>query len=477
MKKIIIFLMAIIGFSFFTTDNVSAKTFVEGNYIDNIYVVKEKGGTKFYQRARFFIRNGTNAFAYCVEPFATFDEETTYSRNQPVNLTDYQKNRISLIAYFGYKYGNHLDAKWYAITQFLIWKESDPASDVYFTDTLNGNRITAFTSEINEIYNLVNDYEKIPSFSYSDINIVDGKELTLNDNNNVLTNYKVTNSNSVKINGNKLSISNVKEGDYTISLKRDDNRVGYAPIYFHSDSSQDMMVAGDIGTKSTYVKIHMIKTKLEITKIDKDTKSIKPSGNASLIGATYELYDADMNLIDTLVIGDDNKVIVPNLDFGKYFIKEIKAGKGYTLDDEIHSFEITPEEPNYNLILENKVIEKEISIHKEYGDGTITNNEANILFNIYDKEGNLYTSITTDNNGFAKVILPYGEYTFKQMTTTDGYKSNDPFLVSVTDSDKKEIKLYDYKIKVPNTKKDSFNLITFIIMIIGSLYGKKTIMG
>ena len=214
----------------------------------------------------------------------------------------------------------------------------------------------------------------------------------------------------------------------------------------------------------------MIKTKLEITKIDKDTKSIKPSGNASLIGATYELYDANMNLIDTLVIGDDNKVIVPNLDFGKYFIKEVKAGKGYTLDDEIHSFEITPEEPNCNLVLENKVIEKEISIHKEYGDGTITNNESNILFNIYDKEGNLYTSITTNNNGFAKVILPYGEYTFKQMTTTDGYKSNDPFLVSVTDSDKKEIKLYDYKIKVPNTNKDSFNLITFIIMIIHKLF-------
>lgn len=477
MKKIIVFLMAIIGFSFFTTENVSAKTFTEGSYIDNIYVTREKGGTKYYQRARFFIRYGTNAFSYCIEPFATFDEEASYSRNQPVSLTEYQKNRINLISYFGYKYGNHNDAKWYAITQFLIWREADSSGDIYFTDGLNGNRINAFTDEINEIYNLVNNYEKIPSFSYSDINVVDGKEITLNDSNDVLSNYIVTNSINATINGNKLTISNIGEGDYTISLTRDDSRVGYTPIYFHSDSSQDMMVSGDIGTKNTYFNLHTIKTKLEIMKIDKDTKSIKPSGDASLIGATYELYDSNMNLIDTLIIGEDNKIALEGIDFGKYYIKEIKAGTGYTLDEEIHSIEITPEEPTANLVLENKVIEKEISIHKEFGDGIITNNEANILFNIYDKDGNFLTNITTDNNGFAKITLPYGEYTFKQMTTTDGYKSTEPFFVSVTDNDKKEIKLYDYKIKVPNTKKDSFNLITFILMIIGSLYGKKIIMG
>ena len=44
--------------------------------------------------------------------------------------------RISLLAYYGYGYEGHSDQKWYAITQVMIWRTTNPESDIYFTDTL-----------------------------------------------------------------------------------------------------------------------------------------------------------------------------------------------------------------------------------------------------------------------------------------------------------------------------------------------------
>ena len=41
--------------------------------------------------------------------------------------------------------------KWYAITQVMIWRTTNPESDIYFTDTLNGNRISSYNDEMAEM--------------------------------------------------------------------------------------------------------------------------------------------------------------------------------------------------------------------------------------------------------------------------------------------------------------------------------------
>ena len=51
-------------------------TFYEAEYIDGIYMSKYNFTTKttYYQKARFFRKNGTNEFAYCIEPFSFFTD-------------------------------------------------------------------------------------------------------------------------------------------------------------------------------------------------------------------------------------------------------------------------------------------------------------------------------------------------------------------------------------------------------------------
>ena len=59
----------------------------------------------------------------------------------------------------------------------MIWQTSDPSGDYYFTDSLNGNRINPFQNEINEINNLINNYNTHPSFENNTFYQVKNKKM------------------------------------------------------------------------------------------------------------------------------------------------------------------------------------------------------------------------------------------------------------------------------------------------------------
>ena len=422
--------------------------------------------TIYYQKARFFRQSGTNDFAYCIEPFNFFNETSTYqSTINPSNLTAYQKTRISMIAHFGYGYGNHTSTKWYAITQFMIWQTADPNGDFYFTDSLNGNRIEKFTSEMNEINNLINNYQTTPSIANKEYDLVEGEKLNVNDTNNVLNAYSSSNS-KFKIENNKLVSGALTEGEYEITLTRNSKVHNRPIIFYQSSNSQNLVETGDVDSKSYKLKVNVVKTSLKITKIDSDTKTTKASGDAKLEGAIYELYDSNMEKLKEITI-DNNKIgYLENLSFGKYYLKEIKPGIGYTLNDEIHEINISKDNKDIELTLENKVIKAKIVINKSY-EGSSNKKESNVTFNIYNKNNKLVKTITTNSSGYAEVILPYGKYKVKQLNSKDGYYKVEDFLIDITSSDKQIYNLTDYKIKVPNTSSNSiiYNILEFICLL------------
>lgn len=473
MKKLFIFLITILGINLFSLVDVNAYSFYEGEYIDGIYITKESGGTKYYQKARFFNLKDNGKYAYCVEPFAMFNEDSVYERSiYPNNLTLSQMVKINMIAHFGYQYENHTDKKWYAITQYMIWKAVDPTANIYFTDTLNGNKIDAFTDEINEINNLVNEFNTIPSIHKSISYMAEGGSITLTDTNNIINKYQSTNSN-VTINGNKITINNLKEGHHRIEFTRSKYRNGAIPFYYSATDSQDMTTVGDLNPKRIYIEIEVKKTSIEITKIDADNKNTTPKGDASLIGAIYNLYDQDMNKINELIIGEDNTAKLENLDYGKYFIKEEKPGVGYQLDTKVYEITIDKNNPNIKLTLENKVIEKKLEISKNYGEDGNFSKEKDISFDIYNSKDELFDTITTNENGYASIILPYGKYNIKQKNTTEGYKLLDNIELNVEDNITEKLELYDYKIKVPNTYHEEKNYSFLLILFTGILHVKK----
>ena len=74
-------------------------------------------------------------------------------------------------------------------------------------------------------------------------------------------------------------------------------------------------------------------TKIIIQKQDKETKE-------NLQGAIFEILNMDMQTIKKAETDEKGKIILEQLVPGTYFIKEVKAPKGYELNEEIKKFEI-----------------------------------------------------------------------------------------------------------------------------------------
>lgn len=451
MKKKIFFLIISILFMSINT-KVFAKTynFYEGEKIENHFIIKEYSETTdYFLTAQFIREKDTNEFVYCIDPFIYFQGDHIYSESSPT-VTQSQLNRIEKIAHYGYGYKNHTDKTWYAVAQVMIWKTILSDDRVYFTETLNGKKTNKFDDKINEINNLINNDSKLPSFSNQTINLVEGNTLSLIDNNQVLNNYKVDN-NIVRIESNKLLSNELKEGNYKINLTRTDNTKNRGLLFYTSGGSQTLIKVGDIPSNNTSLNINVYKTNLTINKVDEDTNKCNPYKESKLTGTKYELYDSNNKLIKELIINDKCNISIDNLNFGKYTLKEKEPGLGYNIDNNIHTFELNKDNTNINLILKNKVINKNIKIYKTYGKKNNQIPESNIEFNIYDKDKNLVDTIKTNEEGITTINLKYGTYTIKQINTHEGYELNDEFKIEVKDNKDEIINLEDLKIEVPET--------------------------
>lgn len=474
MKKIVLFIIAVIAINSMNLKDVNAEVtnFYEAEYISNIYMRKKLNSSGLYQKARFFRQRSNGNPAYCIEPFKKFTDGAGYNETAWVDgLSENQLQKMQLLSHYGYLYPGHEDTKWYAITQLLIWETALPNATFEFTNGLNGETIYPYQNEINELKQLVNNHLVMPSFSGEKIELVEEEEKSILDTNNVLTYYETTSPNA-KIEGNNLIIKNLKEGTHTINIVRKAKSHENPALFYYKGEDQKLITLGNAQDISGSITVTVKKTELEITKVDKDTNSTNPSGDAKLIGAKYGLYDKNNNLIKELIIEKDNKASIENLPYGSYTLKELEAGLGYQLDNNIYKVEINSENTSIKLTLANEVIKKKLQINKEFGTDKEKKKEANITFDIYNSKDEYITSITTDEKGHAEITLPYGTYIVKQKNTTENYKPVEDFKVEINETTEDQTyNLFDYKIEVPETRKNiPYLLYSIIIVFLGGFY-------
>lgn len=495
MKKTLLFLTLsfIYLISSTTIVNASTDSFYEAEYIDNIYMVRydKSTGTKYYQKARTYRRTSDGKLAYCLQPFIKFNpSNNTYETVSSLpEISDEVLNRITDIIGFGYNHAGKNDLKWYAVTQLMIWQAVEPNSEFYFTDSLNGNKITSYDDEIQVINGSINESYTMPSFNNQTFYGVVGKPLTIKDTNKIIGFFGKSN-NDITINSNDdtITILKNKPGCYNETFTRHFNSSN--PIlFYYNPNSQHLATVGSSKNRIANVKFCINELKLKIKKIDADTKSIISSGEGSLKDTVFTLYNNKMEKITDLTLDENMEINLSSNDYdinyGTYYLKESKSGTGYLPNDRVYEINFTTDNPTIELIIENKIIEKEIIIKKLYGDGKLMQTEANITFEIYDKDNNLIKSITTDQNGLAKITLPYGHYKIVQTNTTDGYTMIKPFEIFISDLNKDYYyTINDYKIpetpkeetpkkeekisiKVPNTGTDynNYPLLTLILPI------------
>lgn len=440
----ILFLLSIFNITTVHAEKYTGQAIWPSEYISNIYIkkVKPDGYTK-YQQARFIRRSEDNKFVYCLQPYTDIDNNLPYydvireDYERVLGFSEEQWERISLLAYYGYQYDqngyNHNDQKWYVITQVMIWRTTNPESQIFFTDTLNGNRISKFDSEIAELESLVANHYKRPQLQ-SGLVVPIGSTIEVNDSNNVLSNYKVTFTDKVSasINGNTLSVTANSIGEGSITFEKKATKYEIPPIVYFSDHSQNVFRVGNFDPVVSKFTLKVIGGRVTPAKVDVETRTNTPQGEAKLGGAVYGIYKVDGTRVGQVVTNEDGRNTSDYLpELGRFYLLEEQPSEGYLLDSNKYYFEITEDNLNPEVQVFEQVIKRDFEFTKVYASAEtqIMEPEVGIKFGIYNNKNELVEEVTTDSQGVFRFTLPYGTYTIKQLTTTKGHEKIDDFTV------------------------------------------------
>ncbi len=453
MKKILLFIILFLCFIF----NVKAESVTLTKEVyDNTYVYyydSNLGKTRYLHASKYLF--GTTA-AYCLElgkDISSFEYEVNTSFDG-INIKKSTLDYIKLVSYYGYNYPGHNTDNYYMATQHLIWRALVGTS-IKFTRGFNPDDFYILTTEETQIAVLVNRHNIKPSFDNTTIDFSMGKEMTLEDSNNVLYLY-YSDDDNVVIDGNKLIIKSEFDKK-SITLKRH-NYTNKEFFLYTSGNSQKMMSSGGISNSTSTINVNLKGGSISIKKLDRDTMEATAQGEASLEGAIYDLCDSHYNVIDSFIIGKKNRI--DKLAIGRYYVIERKAGEGYLVDDMAYVIDITEDKLDINLTVSDKVIKRKVEIFKVYASSEtgFLVGEENITFDIYDRNDNLVNQITTDSDGYASIYLPYGTYRIKQVNSTPNFYKIEDFYVTIDSNDDRPIfKLIsdsEIKYKVKVIKKD-----------------------
>lgn len=236
----------------------------EGEAIPGIYYYKHREDTEtekytyhnFHSEAKVTRLSDTHDLVYCIESWEPLtgakrgDYEIT-TNGSLANMTHDQLERIKKIIYFGFVYEdkthNHLDHKWYAITQFMIWQVASPNIEHYFVDSITSTTpIHIYDKEIAEINELV---DSVPSYNITRNEfIMLGSSKTIKIDN--LEEYEINKSDNLSIqvdyNTNTLRVTPQDQEKSSLTLRRKFTNMGTNFRYYLSDKYQDAMSVGDL---------------------------------------------------------------------------------------------------------------------------------------------------------------------------------------------------------------------------------------
>lgn len=127
----------------------------------------------------------------------------------------------------------------------------------------------------------------------------------------------------------------------------------------------------------------------------------------------YELQDESGNVVALSKTDEEGVLLFDNLKIGKYLVKQLSKREGYMMMDTPVEFNVKSDKVSETSI-ENRKIEGCLRVVAL--DKNKENKLAGITYEIYDKNGNLIETITTNEDGEAESgKLSYGSYSFKEI--------------------------------------------------------------
>lgn len=395
-----------------------------------------------------FLSNG--APVYCIQPgilikfgSSTYDTNYQYDAEKTAKL---HSDDLAWISYFGYLSPavNHSDVSYYDATQHLVWETIYPQLEIkWFTDI--NNKLNSDTNNVSgkaqEIENLIKEAKTLPNIT-APSKVAIGEVVTFSGD---YSNYDVKLSSStdatiVSKNENGLSIKFNTTNPVTITATKKfvgSNNIN--SVVYTSSSSQDLISLGlNIPTVEKSITVTAKGANLSINKVSSESGSflgdsslgnavytVEYSGNSSY--EKFELVTNENGLATTVGTKHDGK-----LPIGVYTIKEKTPSKGYELDKNVYTIEITKD--NFETVQSVKSVEKLIQakvqiVKVEASDKTgIMTPEVGKVFKLYplfgDNQNAEVATFITDQDGFAiSDNIPSGRYILKQV---EPYGTSEP---------------------------------------------------
>lgn len=421
MKKIIkaVIISVFVFFcSVFNANALENDSELKTEYIDKVYAYHYKRGILMsYGKLPFRYQNGK--LSYCIEPWKVINTKLYTSTNDwaQSGYTDEEKRQMELISHYGYGYEGHNTVRYYMATQELIWLFKDDY--VRWTTSLSdGAEEINVENEKNEILNLVNKHNVMPSFTgrcYSDDY---GKTLVLEDINNVLNNYVIDTSLNYDRNNNFITIKLNRFGSNKILFRTKGNNNETLLFRSKGVESQSMVFFGFNDFKESELSINVDKVKVRINKRDNETKDLIKEK-----GTIFKVKDVNTGeyINEYLEVNDGYAII--SLPKGKYELEEINASNGYVINSENQMFEI-----NDNITLNNEYYDIDVfNSHPKGEINVLKVNEDNmplegVEIGLYDSNFKMIKTYKTDVNGKINISdLDLETYYLKEISTLEGY--------------------------------------------------------
>ena len=198
-------------------------------------------------------------------------------------------------------------------------------------------------------------------------------------------------------------------------------------------------------------------TKVRVIKVDANTKQ-------PLAGAKLVLKDASGRVI-TSWTSTTNAHVIRNLTNGKYTIEETAAPTGYLKNTNVTSFEITDNNKDITIKVENAPKKVVVNITKV--DQETNQPLAGAVLVVRDANGKEVARFTTTESSYVLTDLENGTYTVEEESAPAGYiKSNEKVSFTIDDNHlSHQITFVNAKeVIVPNTA-SAASILMFILGI------------
>lgn len=196
------------------------------------------------------------------------------------------------------------------------------------------------------------------------------------------------------------------------------------------------------------------KGNIVIHKVDADDTTV------TLENTTFKIYDNANNYISTIKTNNKGIARLDNINIGTYKIVETETNEYYRLntDEKTLNVKWSSESGDTSITVKNEQKTGYIEINKYDKDAKEKYNKtlgvADVVFGIFDEQGNKIQEITTDANGYAKSseLTLMKKYVVKELKTRPEYITNNTeFKVNLTE--KGIIDDYVYTLNIANEHK------------------------